>query len=115
MGIVPEAFSPLKSPGSVLIGAERQDSRLILEEPLVKELAEKYGKSKGQVIMNWGLARGHVIIPKSSNKARQLENLESYKFTMEKGDVDKLSKLSCGERWCDLSGDPAMGHFPVFH
>lgn len=114
MGIVPEAYSPLLSPNTVGV-FPRADTKVLLDDPLVKELAEKYGKSKGQIILNWGLARGHVIIPKSSNKARQIENMESYQFKMEKEDVEKLTGLSCGERWCDISGNPNLGLFPVFH
>ncbi len=113
MGIVPEAFSPLLSPNTVGV-FPRMDTKVLLEDPVVKELAEKYGRSKGQIILNWGLARGHVIIPKSANKARQKENLESANFKMDQEDVDKLSKLSCGERWCTISGNPDLGSFPVF-
>lgn len=115
MGITPEAYSPLKSPGSVLLdGVKRMDTRNLLEEPVVKELAEKYGKTKGQIILNWGLARGHVIIPKSSSKARQIENLESYKFKMEPEDVEKLTELNCGDRWCNVQGFDSLGNFPCF-
>ena len=115
MGITPEAYSPLKSPGSVLLGGvQTTDTKNLLEEPIVKELAEKYGKTKGQIILNWGLMRGHVIIPKSSSKTRQIENLESCKFKLEKEDVDKLSALKCGDRWCDVMGFDDLGNFPNF-
>lgn len=46
MGIVPEAYSPLLSPNTVGV-FPRADTKVLLDDPLVKELAEKYGKSKG--------------------------------------------------------------------
>lgn len=114
MGIVPEAFSPLQAPGVSGI-MPRPDTKRVLDDPLVKELSEKYEKSKGQIILNWGISRGHVIIPKSSNKARQIENLECYKFKMEAEDIDKLTALSCGQRWCDVQGNADLGFFPNFY
>lgn len=35
------------------------------DDPYLQELATKYGKTVCQVMLNWGVARGHVVIPKA--------------------------------------------------
>eukprot|EP00343_Euplotes_focardii_P001901 CAMPEP_0205804724 /NCGR_PEP_ID=MMETSP0205-20121125/7730_1 /ASSEMBLY_ACC=CAM_ASM_000278 /TAXON_ID=36767 /ORGANISM="Euplotes focardii, Strain TN1" /LENGTH=87 /DNA_ID=CAMNT_0053074793 /DNA_START=491 /DNA_END=751 /DNA_ORIENTATION=+ len=81
--IVPVAFCPLIRAGQ----AERGAPKNILELDLLTDLAKKYEKSSGQIILNWGIHRGHAIIPKSSKKHRLIENLESQFFEMEEVDV----------------------------
>lgn len=112
MGIVLEAYSPLQSPG-FLPPWRKERSKILIKDPLVEELAKKYGKSNGQILLNWGLARGHVVIPKSTKKERQKENLESCSFTMEKEDVEKLTALNMNDRWLDFKNIPGIGA-PIF-
>jgi len=58
--IVPIAFCPLAR------GSDSSDIPNVIESDLIVKLAEKYKKTGGQILLNWGLCRGHVIIPKSS-------------------------------------------------
>lgn len=37
----------------------------IMSEPVVVELAEKYGKSPAQIILRWRVQEGHSIVPGS--------------------------------------------------
>ncbi|TNY20634.1 aldo/keto reductase [Rhodotorula diobovata] len=48
----------------------------ILEEPLVKDLAAKYGKAPGTILLSWGVQRGFSVVPKSSNPGRLSANLD---------------------------------------
>ncbi len=114
MGIQVVAYSPLYAPANPGHRSEGNEKKDLLNEPVVKELAEKYKKSAGQIVLNWSLQRGHVIIPKSSNKGRQLQNLETYKFKLEKEEIDKISALACGERVIDISNFPGFGGVPAF-
>lgn len=38
-------------------------------------LAEKYGATPAQILLNWGIQRGTVVIPKSENEARMKANI----------------------------------------
>ena len=97
--IIPVAYSPFVAHGNDAIHPDGK--KKVLDDPLLGELATKYNKTKGQIALNWGLQRGHVVIPKSSNKGRQNENLDCYSFKLEKEDVDKITALACGFRNAD--------------
>lgn len=73
----------------------------LLNEKIVKDLAKKYNKSEGQIALNWGISKGFVVIPKSSNPKRMKDNLESTNFKMSDEDIKELDKLECGKRFCD--------------
>ncbi|PPQ80380.1 hypothetical protein CVT26_008267, partial [Gymnopilus dilepis] len=47
----------------------------VREDPLIKELAEKYKVSSTQIIFAWHLSRNTIIVPKSENSERQKENI----------------------------------------
>lgn len=47
----------------------------VLANPLIIELAAKYGASSAQVVLAWHLARGVGVVPKSADKQRQKDNL----------------------------------------
>jgi len=55
---------------------------LLIEDPIVLELAKKYNKSAAQIILNWSVARGTVVIPKTVTPSRAKENLESSDFEL---------------------------------
>ena len=63
---------------------------------------KKYGKTGTQIILNWGLQRGHIPIPKSSNPDRMKENIGATEgFQLTKEEVDTITKLDKGKRSCD--------------
>ena len=67
------AYSPLGTPGNAaMLGSTAPK---LLDNPLVMEVAEKLGKSTGQVLVRWAVQRGTVVIPKSANPARIEQNL----------------------------------------
>jgi len=55
-------------------------------------MAEKYKKSPFQVILRWGLDRGHIVIPKSTDIKYLEENFNIFDFKLNMDQVDKLSK-----------------------
>jgi 2,5-diketo-D-gluconate reductase A len=83
-GIVTTSWSPLGQGNS------------LLTEPLVTRLAEKYGKTPGQVVLRWHLDLGLVAIPKSANPGRLRENLDIADFSLDPADVEALAALDRG-------------------
>ncbi len=86
--VQPVAYSPLGS--TYLI---KDEALNVLKDGVIQKIAEKHSKSVGQVILSWGMARGHVVIPKSSNPARIKENIESLAIELQKEEVDAITAL----------------------
>ena len=60
----------------------------------VKMLAEKYHKSPAQILIRWCIEHQIVVIPKSSNKERIIENADVFDFSIASEDVAILDSLS---------------------
>lgn len=84
LGIAVEAWSPIAQ------GA-------VLDDPVLVELAEKYGKSPAQVTLRWHLDRGDIIFPKSVTPARIEENLDILDFALTEDEVARVAALDKGE------------------
>ena len=73
----------------------------LLNEPVVKKLAEKYEKTPGQIVLNWHINVGVVPIPGTSKPSRMKENLGAVGFKMEDAEYQSLSDLCAKEyRFC---------------
>ncbi|TIB82146.1 Aldo/keto reductase [Wallemia mellicola] len=57
------------------------------------EIAKKYNCSVPQLMLSWLIGRGIVPLPKSSDDARQRENLESTNVTLREADMTEINKL----------------------
>ena len=89
-GIAPEAWSPLggsKGTGSVL------------GDPVVNEIAGRYGKSAAQVIIRWHLQRDTIVIPKSVHKDRIIANGDVFDFALSQKDMDAITALNQNRRF----------------
>jgi diketogulonate reductase-like aldo/keto reductase len=83
------AYSPLGRQG-----ADREGPRLF-DEPVVESLAQKYKKTKAQILLNWAVGRGTIAIPKSTTPERIVENIDIFDFELtdeEKNDLNSLNK-----------------------
>ena len=65
----------------------------ILENPTLKTIAERHGKSVAQVILRWHIETGNIVIPKSVTPARIKENFEVFDFSLNGTDHDAITKL----------------------
>ncbi|MFI6450245.1 aldo/keto reductase [Streptosporangium amethystogenes] len=84
-GIVTEAWSPLAQ-GAVLV------------DPVIVDIAEKYGKTPAQVVLRWHLDLDNVVIPKSVTPSRIRENLDVFDFALTAEDIAEIAKLDAGTR-----------------
>ncbi|VDK40813.1 unnamed protein product [Taenia asiatica] len=70
----------------------------LMEQPLILELAKKYGKTPAQIALRHGLQRGLCVIFKSKTPARLAENLQVFDFELSKEDMRRLEELGRGTR-----------------
>ena len=80
----------------------------VFNTPLLKEIAAKYGKTTGQVMLRWLIQRNVVVIPKSVRKERMAENLNIFDFTLDAEDMEKIRSLDTGKSTIYDEMDPNM-------
>lgn len=107
------AFSPLGALSYLeldMAGA----SESVLEQAVVKQAAERLGKTPAQVVLRWGVQRGNAIIPKTSRPERLQENLSIFDFSLTSEEMDGISALNSNRRFND-PGHFCEGAFNTFH
>ncbi|XP_072041915.1 aldo-keto reductase family 1 member B1-like [Amphiura filiformis] len=98
--IVITAYSPLGSPDRPWI--KEEDPRP-LEDPVVKDIAAKKGKSAAQILIRFALQRGVVCIPKSVTPSRIESNFEALNFELNPEEMKRLMALNRDYRGVDLT------------
>lgn len=85
-GILVEAYSPFGTGG-------------IFSAPEMQAIANRYGKSVGQICLRWCLQNEFLPLPKSGNPQRIRENTQVFDFALSPEDMRAISALSgyCGE------------------
>ncbi len=67
----------------------------VLEEPVVKAIAARLGRTAGQVVMRWHMQQpGVIAVPKSATPSRIAENLDVFGFELSDADMAALSGLA---------------------
>ncbi|KAI3368437.1 hypothetical protein L3Q82_025451, partial [Scortum barcoo] len=95
-GLVMTAYSPLGSPDRAW---KHPDEPVLLQEPVIATLAEKYKKSPAQIVLRWQTQRGVVTIPKSVTESRIKENIQVFDFTLEAEEMKSVTALNRGWRY----------------
>lgn len=72
----------------------------VIDEPVLKEIGDKYGKSAAQVVLRWHIQRGEIIIPKSIHENRLKENIDlfDYHFDLTPEEMVQIAKLDSDKR-----------------
>lgn len=65
----------------------------MFDEPILKEIAEKYNKTVPQIILRWNVQQGVIVIPKSVHRERMQENLDIWNFKLEDADMERIGSL----------------------
>lgn len=81
-GIVTQSWSPLGR------------ANHLLQEAVLRVIAERVGRSVAQVILRWHVQLGAVPLPKASHRARQIENLSVFDFELSPDDMTAIAALA---------------------
>lgn len=102
-GIMPEAYSPLGSQNQVPTTGER-----VSENKTLNEIAAKGGNTLAQVLIAWGIRRGYVVLPKSSNPSRIQSNFQSIQLSDE--DFEAVNKVAEGRHFRFVNMKDTFGY-----
>lgn len=69
----------------------------MFNNPTLKTIGNKYGKSVAQVILRWLTQRDVVVIPKSIRKDRMAENLNIFDFELTIDDMNTIKSIDEGK------------------
>ena len=89
LGIAVQGWYPLGGRGH---------QRELLNDKVLKDIAQKYNKSAAQIILRWNLQREVIVIPGSSNREHIIENTEIYDFELSDEDMKKIAELNRDEK-----------------
>jgi 2,5-diketo-D-gluconate reductase A len=84
-GIATEAWSPLAK-------------GRVLGDPVIRGLAQGYGRTSSQVVLRWHIQLGNIVFPKSISASRMRENFEIFDFGLSDRDMASISALNREER-----------------
>lgn len=73
-----------------------QGNQSLLNEPVIQQLAVKYGKDAGQVILRYENQLGIIVFPKSVHEARIKSNLDIFDFDLTPTEMAQLTALDQG-------------------
>lgn len=70
----------------------------ITDDPVIGEIAEKYGKTPAQIVLRWDLQHRVVTIPKSVTPERIAANADLFDFELTAEDMKKIDGLNRNHR-----------------
>ena len=92
------AYSPLGS-GDRSSEMKADDEPSLLENTVIKSIAERHSVTPAQVLIAFHLHRNTAVIPKSTNPERIKENLNSSKVNLSDEDIKGLKSLDKDYRY----------------
>ncbi|MDD3027850.1 MAG: aldo/keto reductase [Erysipelotrichaceae bacterium] len=69
----------------------------LLENKIIVDLAEKYNKNVGQIILRWIYQEGVVSLPKSTNPERMKGNIDIFDFALNDDEMKAIEGLDTGK------------------
>lgn len=84
-GIATEAYSPIAQ-GKVL------------DDPVIRRIAERVERTTAQVTLRWHLQRGDIVFPKSVRRSHLEENFAIFDFELSDDDIAAITALNRDER-----------------
>jgi 2,5-diketo-D-gluconate reductase A len=80
----------------------------LFQQPVLKDIAAKYGKTVGQVVLRWLVQRGIVALAKTVRRERMEENLDVFDFELDAADTTAIATLESGNSSFFSHQDPAI-------
>lgn len=85
----------------------------VMENPIVKSIAEKHGKSPAQIALRQHVQRGIVIVPKSTHKDRMKQNMDIFDFELTDEEMEQLKTLDENKSMWAEYDDPMIVQYAM--
>lgn len=80
----------------------------LFQNAVLAKIAEKHGKSIGQVVLRWLVQRGISALAKTVRRERMVENLDVFDFVLDDDDIAGITTLELGTSSFFSHRDPAI-------
>ena len=70
-----------------------------MNEPILKEIAEKYGKTPAQIILRWHIQDGNIVIPGSKNPDHIRDNFDLFDFALTEDEIAQIGAMDKNKRY----------------
>jgi 2,5-diketo-D-gluconate reductase A len=97
LGVQAEAWAPF---------AEGRNN--LFQNEVLKAIADKHGKTIGQVVLRWVLQRGIVVLAKTVRRERMVENLAIFDFELGADDMARIATLDTATSSFFSHRDPSI-------
>ncbi|XP_069363682.1 aldo-keto reductase family 1 member B1-like isoform X1 [Maniola hyperantus] len=104
-GIKLTAYSPLGSPDRPWA---KPGEPQLMDDPKLKAIADRLGKTVAQVLIRYQIERGNIVIPKSVTKSRIQSNYQVLDFQLSAEDMQLIDTFDCNGRVLPMPS--AAGH-----
>lgn len=85
----------------------------VMENPIVKAIAQNHGKTPPQIALRQHVQRGIVVIPKSTHKDRMKQNLDIFDFELTEEEMEQLRKLDENKSMWAEYDDPMIVQYAM--
>lgn len=92
-------YSPLGNPGRPPIFLK--DQKVLMDDAIVKSIAEKMNKTVANILVKWSIQRGGVCIAKSTTPERIVANAQVFDFDLSDEDMAAIEGLNANLRYVD--------------
>jgi len=103
------AYSCLGAPARPWVTAS---DPVIMEDPVIKELAAKHNKSPAQICLRFQIQRGVIVIPKSTTRSRIESNFQVFDFKLSDADMSAIRSLDRNYRAVQLEWVKDHQYYP---
>lgn len=94
------AYAPLGSAGRPE-PMKGEAEPVLLDDPVIAQIAKSHQATPAQVLLQWGIARGTAVIPKTVNPDRLKENLAAADLLLTPEAIDQINQLDRHRRYFD--------------
>ena len=81
------------------LGGTHGGNEVLFRDPVILEIAGRYGKTPAEIILRWHVQEGFSTIPGSRSAAHIKQNISVYSFTLSESDMEKIRALDSEKRF----------------